>query len=90
MNMRMSNGHDDLDDLEIDQPDSPLGSTPYSRTPELRLSHKLAERKRRHDMKDLFANLQSKIPQGAGKGCKLENTPRARLLAAGKALLTLL
>ena len=53
-------GHDDL--RSVKEP----GSTPYSRSPELRISHKLAERKRRKEMKELFDELREHLPADRG------------------------
>lgn len=58
--------HKQLSDLQLEEGSVAGGAQPYSRTPELRVSHKLAERKRRTEMKELFDQLRDLMPQERG------------------------
>jgi hypothetical protein len=73
--------HKQIGDLRDDDGESPGSGQPYSRTPELRISHKLAERKRRNEMKELYDELRDLMPQERGsKASKWE------ILSKGKGL----
>lgn len=73
--------HKQLDDLRNEEAAAHAGAQPYSRTPELRVSHKLAERKRRTEMKELFDQLRDLMPQERGsKASKWEILTKGQLI----------
>ncbi|PSR79442.1 hypothetical protein BD289DRAFT_375489 [Coniella lustricola] len=70
--------HRQIGDLQAEEANGHAGAQPYSRTPELRISHKLAERKRRTEMKELFEQLRDLMPQERGsKASKWEILTKA-------------
>lgn len=74
--------HRSVTNLQSIDPSNPLtpGGGSYSRTPELRVSHKMAERKRRSEMKTLFDDLNNILPNSPGsKSSKWEILTKGKL-----------
>lgn len=72
--------HKTINDLQSDTGSPGSTNQPYSRTPELRVSHKLAERKRRTEMKELFDTLRDLMPQERGsKASKWEILTKGKI-----------
>ncbi|KAI1336845.1 putative HLH transcription factor [Xylariaceae sp. FL0016] len=70
--------HKAIENIHSEESSPQSGTQPYSRTPELRVSHKLAERKRRTEMKELFEQLRDLMPQERGsKASKWEILTKA-------------
>lgn len=77
--------HKQLSDIHSEESSPHNGNQPYSRTPELRQSHKLAERKRRTEMKELFDQLRDLMPQERGsKASKWEILTKGMFLSCPK------
>jgi hypothetical protein len=78
--------HKQIGDLRDEDAGSPGSGQPYSRTPELRISHKLAERKRRNEMKELYDELRDLMPQERGsKASKWEILSKGKVDCTHKA-----